>query len=58
MNKLGWIPLEEQRARNKVNLFYKGIHNTIDIPTDQYQTISHRIKTRQNECQNVRYTIL
>ena len=58
MNKLGWIPLEEQRARNKVNLFYKGIHNTIDIPTDQYQTISHRIKTRQNECQmyNIPYS--
>ena len=51
MNKLGWIPLEEHRARIKVNLFYKGINNLIDIPTEQYPAVSHSIKTRQNKTQ-------
>ena len=29
MNKLGWIPLEEQRAKHKVTTFFKAMHNEI-----------------------------
>ena len=48
MQKLNWIPLEEQRARIKSTIFYKGINKLIDIPIKECQLNSHNINTRQN----------
>ena len=31
MQKLGWEPLEERRAKNKLHFLYKAYHNLIDI---------------------------
>ena len=41
MQRLGWIPLEERRARIKTTAFYKGMHNLSNIPIDKYQINSH-----------------
>ena len=37
MNKLGWIPLEEQRAKHKITTFYKAMHNEIKIPIEGFK---------------------
>ena len=34
MENLGWVPLQERRARNKLNLLYKAKHSLVDIPTE------------------------
>ena len=34
MQKLGWAPLEERRARCKLNMFYKARMGLVDIPFD------------------------
>ncbi|KAA2237151.1 hypothetical protein F0L74_32775 [Chitinophaga agrisoli] len=49
MKKLGWIPLEEQRARNKTSIFFKAINSQIDIPIDDLKK-SNR-KTRNSDDQ-------
>ena len=36
MDKLKWIPLEEQRARNKVTTLYKAINGHLVLPMEQY----------------------
>ena len=48
--KLGWISLEEQRARIKITTFYKGINEltTIPVPLNQHQTNPDRRSTRQS----------
>ena len=37
MNKLGWLPLEEQRAKHKVNIFFKAMQNEIKIPIEEFK---------------------
>ena len=32
MNSLGWPPLQERRAKHKVTMLYKTIHNHIQTP--------------------------
>ena len=34
MKTLGWSPLSEKRAQNKLILFYKILNNQIHVPTD------------------------
>ena len=49
MNKLGWISLQEQRAKIKVTNFYKGLNKLIEIPIDKYcQLKSENVRTRQS----------
>ena len=38
MQKLGWKPLEERRARIKLNILFKSRMGLIDIPTDPLLT--------------------
>ena len=40
MKKLRWIPLEEQRARNKVTFLFKAINGHSKIPTDELNMVS------------------
>ena len=46
MNKLGWIPLEEQRAKHKVNIFFKAMQNEIKIPIEDFKMKSTNRNTR------------
>ena len=48
MKQLGWIPLREQRARNKTTTFFKGVNKSIDIPISQYQLNTNTRITRQS----------
>ena len=32
MNRLNWVPLEENRARSKLTLFYRAKNNIVDLP--------------------------
>ena len=48
MENLGWVPLQERRARNKLNILFKAKHSLIDIPIDSLKS-SNR-KTRGNSC--------
>ena len=34
MKALGWAPLSERRAKNKLILFYKTLNNQIHVPTE------------------------
>ena len=49
MKKLGWIPLEEQRARNKVILFFKAIKNQIEIPMNDLNKSNRKSRHSDNE---------
>ena len=44
MDILGWVPLQERRARNKVSILYKARNNLIDIPTEDL--IPSNLRTR------------
>ena len=43
--KLGWIPLEEDRARNKVTTLFKAINNITTLSIDNFSTI--KVNTRR-----------
>ena len=45
MSKLGWIPLEEDRARNKVTRLFKTINNITTIPINNLSTT--KVNTRR-----------
>ena len=38
MTQLGWIPLEEQRARLKVTILYQAINGLVTIPMEHLRT--------------------
>ena len=50
MNKLGWVPLEERRAKTKVTTFFKANNRLIDIPLD-HLNLNNR-KSRKGSSQN------
>ena len=50
MNKLGWVPLEERRAKTKVTNFFKANNRLIDIPLD-HLNLNNR-KSRKGSSQN------
>ena len=56
MQRLGWIPLEEHRARIKSTAFYKGMHILSNIPIDKYQINNNNINTKaKSEIKMIEY---
>ena len=49
MKQLGWTPLEEQRARNKMVIFFKATNDLIDIPINDL--IKSNRRTRNSDSQ-------
>ena len=52
MQQLGWIPLEEHRARIKSTILYKARHKLVDLPIENFPINKHSINTRHNKRQN------
>ena len=52
LRDLEWTPLEERRAKNKMNFFYKAREGNICIPLNHLH-----LKTRSNRKDNIQYHI-
>ena len=50
ITKLGWEPLENRRAVSRLSLFYKSIHHTVAINTDEHliSQADNKIRTRKS----------
>ena len=49
MKNLGWIPLEEQRARIKVTMFFKAINSQIDITINDLNRSNRKTRHSDNQ---------
>ena len=48
MENLGWVTLQERRARSKLNTLFKAKHGLIDIPTEDLKN-SQRLTRRSSQ---------
>ena len=55
MKLLRWTPHQEARAKKKVTTLYKGLNGHLELPIDQLQQKSDKVKTRQSGEQVYKY---